>query len=97
MRLVVFFAVYLFFTGAVFASQGESAIGCAELLQKRCQSCHYLSRVCIKVGKYSKRRWKATLKRMVKRRGATLNKEELKLLTECLALPSSEVKKECEK
>ena len=97
MRLVVFFAVWFFFSGTVFAAQTAPVNGCGELLQKRCQSCHYLSRVCIKVGKYSKRRWKATLKRMVKRRGATLNREELKLLTECLALPSADVKKECEK
>ncbi len=97
MRMVVFFAVWFFFSGTVFAAQPAPVNGCGELLQKRCQSCHYLNRVCTKVGKYSKRRWKATLKRMVKRRGAILDREEQKILTECLVLPSSDVKKECKK
>lgn len=96
MRLFIFFVLLLYFSGSAFA-QSESSPSCVELLQNRCQSCHYLNRVCQKVGEKSKRRWKATLKRMVKRRGATLNKEEQKFLLECLAAPAPDVKKECGK
>jgi len=63
----------------------------------RCQSCHYLDRVCGQIGEKSKRRWAATLKRMVKRRGADLNKEEQEFLLDCLLTPAPDIKKECKK
>jgi len=70
---------------------------CAEILQNRCQSCHYLARVCSQVGEKSKRRWKTTLKRMVNIHGAEVSAEELKSLLNCLATPTPDIKKECEK
>jgi len=80
-----------------FGVQAESKAGCAELLLNRCQSCHYLDRVCAQVGEKSKRRWDATIKRMVKRRGADLNKEEQPFLLDCLVAPAPDIKKECRK
>ncbi|MEA3469757.1 MAG: hypothetical protein U9R57_16255 [Thermodesulfobacteriota bacterium] len=96
MRLFVCLVVLFYFTGSACA-QSESSPNCVELLQTRCQSCHYLNRVCQKLEEKSKRRWKATLKRMVKRRGATLSKAEQTFLLDCLSEPAPEVKKECGK
>jgi hypothetical protein len=79
------------------AANAESKTGCAELLLNRCESCHYLERVCSQVGVKSERRWKATLKRMVKRRGVELNKDEQAFLLKCLSTPSPDIKKECGK
>lgn len=96
MRLSVLCVLLFFFTAPVFAESVPPS-ACLELLQDRCQKCHYLSRVCLEVGQKSKRRWAATLKRMVKRRGATLSKEEHKFLLDCLVPPDPAIKQECGK
>ncbi len=83
-----------FLTG-INTARAASEPDCAALLRNRCQSCHYLDRVCSQVSKKSKRNWKATLKRMVKRRGAELSKEEQVFLVNCLLLPAPDIKKEC--
>ncbi|MCF8055878.1 MAG: hypothetical protein K9K37_04465 [Desulfocapsa sp.] len=70
---------------------------CGELLLSRCEKCHYLERVCSQVGEKSKRRWKATLKRMVQRRGAELSGDEQEILLECLTAPNPVIVKECSK
>ena len=70
---------------------------CAELLITRCESCHYLERICGQVGKKSKRRWKTTLKRMVKRRGAQLNGDEQEILLRCLAGKDPAIVNACSK
>ena len=88
--------VLLYLTGPMLA-QAESKPECAELLLDRCESCHYLSRVCDQLGKKSKRRWRATMKRMVKRRGAELNKDEQVFLVDCLLAPAPDIEKECKK
>lgn len=77
--------------------KAESMPECAELLRNRCQSCHYLGRVCGQVGEKSKRHWRATMKRMVERRGAELNKEEQVFLVDCLLTPAPDIVKECKK
>jgi len=76
-------------------SESEKGSECRELLLNRCQSCHYLERICSKVGEKSKRGWKATLKRMVKRRGAELNAGEQVVLLECLHTSDPAILKEC--
>jgi predicted secreted protein len=96
MRLCIIATVLLYVIGPAVA-KSESMPGCVELLQERCQSCHYLGRVCRQVGEKSKRGWKATLKRMVKRHEAKISKEEQEFLLDCLAPPAPDVKKECEK
>lgn len=96
MKYWIVIVVLLYLAGPMFAV-AETKPECAELLRNRCQSCHYLSRVCAQVGKKSKRRWRATLKRMVTRRGAELTEEEQVFLLDCLVAPASDIVKECEK
>ena len=56
---------------------------CESLLVEQCGSCHYLSRVCHKLGKKSKGDWRRTVRRMV-RKGAVLSEADQKLLVQCL-------------
>lgn len=72
---------------------------CTELLQGRCETCHYLTRVCQKVEKDLTRKswfggtvgsWKRTIRNMV-RQGAKLDSDEERQLVECLASPAPEV------
>ena len=72
---------------------------CVHLLTKRCEVCHYLTRVCQKVDKERNKKswfggsegtWKRTIKNMVKQ-GAQLNDAEEKSLIECLSKPTTEV------
>ena len=90
----VFVILLCFFAGPVFAAS-EPKSECRELLLNKCQGCHYLERVCNQMGKKSERRWKATLKRMVKRRGAELRMDEQISLVECLSTPDPGILKEC--
>ncbi len=78
-------------------AETESIPDCAELLRNRCQSCHYLERVCSQVGEKPNRRWKTILKRMVKVHGAEVSAEEQEFLLHCLSTPAPDIKKECEK
>lgn len=67
---------------------------CETLLVEQCSTCHYLTRVCQKVGKKSKGDWRRSVKRMV-RKGAVLSKTEQKLLVECLHKEEEGVRKAC--
>ena len=76
---------------------------CTQLLTKRCETCHYMTRVCQKVDKERNKKswfggsagtWKRTIKNMVKQ-GAQLNKAEENILVECLSKPSPEVLSLC--
>lgn len=76
---------------------------CIQLLTTRCETCHYLTRVCQKVDKEQNKKswfggaagtWKRTIKNMVKQ-GAKLNKEEENILVECLSKPTQEVLNVC--
>ena len=96
MRLFFVGVIVIWSSGIAWAQTDEKP-DCVELLQARCQECHYLERVCKQVGEHSKRRWKATLKRMVKRRGAEVTDEESKMLLDCLTAPAPGIKKECGK
>ena len=72
-----------------------AAEDCTTLLTGRCETCHYLTRVCDKVaenkGKWS---WKRTVKNMV-RQGAKLTAAEQDILVTCLSEPAPEVVKLC--
>ena len=94
MKIVLFFILYGFVAGPSLAV-AESANGCFSLLEKRCQKCHYLPRICNGLNKKSKGRWNSTLKRMVKRRGAELAEGEQEFLLHCLAAPAADVKEGC--
>lgn len=82
------------------SSAGES---CTELLQNRCEVCHYITRVCDRVKKDRTRSswfggtagsWKRIIKNMV-RQGAKLDSDEEKQLVECLSTPAPEVSDIC--
>ena len=57
---------------------------CEQLINERCDQCHYKTRICQVLGTKSKWGWKRTMKRMVQY-GARINKEETDYLTDCLA------------
>ena len=66
-------------TGQILAKEEQ----CAPLIDSKCTTCHYKSRICKKLGKKNKRKWKRTIKNML-RHGATISKDEQKTLLECL-------------
>jgi hypothetical protein len=67
---------------------------CATLLLTKCVSCHYLTRVCYRVGKKSRRSWQRTLNAMV-RHGARLTEAQQDTLLACLSDAGPEVEKTC--
>lgn len=79
----------------ILCKRAKAAETCSTLLTSRCESCHYLTRVCEKVadnkGKWS---WKRTVKNMV-RQGAKLNQAEQDIMVACLSEPAPEVKELC--
>ena len=91
-----FFTILLFLCFAVTAiAETPAENNCVELLQSRCQACHYLDRVCKEAGERSKRGWKKTITRMVNRRGAEITADEQKILLDCLRAPASDIREEC--
>lgn len=67
---------------------------CESLLVEQCSTCHYLTRICQKIGEKSKGDWRRSVKRMV-RKGAVLSQAEQKLLVECLHKKEEGAKKAC--
>jgi len=68
-----------------------AAEDCTTLLTGRCETCHYLTRVCDKVGENKgKWFWKRTVKNMVML-GAKLNPAEQEALLNCLHEATPEV------
>lgn len=56
---------------------------CVSLLTVKCKECHSAERICEKLGKKSKSRWKRTVARMVER-GAKVSADESTTVLECL-------------
>jgi hypothetical protein len=56
---------------------------CLELLEQKCTSCHYNTRICKKLGKKNTRAWKSTVKRML-RYGLKMDKQEQEKSVDCL-------------
>jgi hypothetical protein len=96
MRLC-FVIVILICSAGIAGAQTDEKPKCLELLQSNCQECHYLDRVCKQVGERSKRGWKKTFKRMIKKRGAEITDGDKSMLLDCLAAPAPDIKKECGK
>lgn len=69
----------LLFLGAASAG-GEQ---CADLINTRCQVCHYKSRICQVLGKKSTGQWTRTVENMI-RYGAKLSDTEKNNLIDCL-------------
>ena len=61
---------------------GDSS-SCPNLIEFRCTSCHYETRICQALGKKRKREWKSTINRMVGH-GAVISREERQILADCL-------------
>lgn len=87
----------------LFSNPAIGQEACTQLLTKRCEVCHYMTRVCEKVDRERNKKswfggssgtWKRTINNMVKQ-GAQLNKAEEDVLIECLSKPSSEVLSLC--
>jgi hypothetical protein len=73
---------YILFISFSVAGAVES---CGSLMQSRCLSCHFETRICQKLRKNKgKRSWKRTVKSMV-RHGAELTSDEQKTLVLCFA------------
>ena len=63
----------------------QSAAGdCRTIIDSKCVKCHYKTRVCDALGTKSKRKWKRSIKFMVKQ-GAELSKDDQLALVECLS------------
>jgi len=56
---------------------------CAGLINRRCQECHYKTRICQALGKKTKAEWKSTVKNMI-RQGAKLYEAEIGAIIDCL-------------
>ena len=80
---------------ALFWAANAGADQCSDLIVEKCTACHQISRVCKKVGKKSKSRWKRTLKRMV-RHGTEMSKEESGAILTCLLEAKAGVRAMCE-
>ena len=56
---------------------------CQAMINAKCVKCHYKTRICDALGTKSKRKWKRTIKFMVKQ-GAQLSKDDQETIVECL-------------
>ena len=57
---------------------------CRTMIDTKCVKCHYKTRICDVLGTKSKRKWKRTIKFMVKQ-GAEISKDDQVALVECLS------------
>ncbi len=56
---------------------------CVEKIQDKCTTCHYPTRICLKIGKNSLRDWEVTVKRML-RYGLQLPDGKMDEMLDCL-------------
>ncbi len=78
--VLILLAGALFLTPTLPVLAGQD---CAELLERNCTSCHYNTRICNKIGKKNKRKWKVTVKRM-QRYGLKIDKATQNKTIDCL-------------
>ena len=72
-----------------------AAQNCIDLLEKNCTGCHYNTRICNKIGKKNKRKWKSSVKRML-RYGLKIDKKAQSSIVDCLvSLEKKEDSKFC--
>ncbi len=87
---VLFFLVSTFFLVVSQASAGQKS---AELVQKRCQGCHSLSRTCGELGA-DQESWRQTITNMADYAPA-ITKKDQKALIKCLAKQKKDVVELC--
>jgi len=89
--------------GLFFSTPAFSQENCKQLLLSRCETCHYITRVCQKVEKEMSKKywfggpegtWKRTIQNMVKQ-GAVLSDAEEETLVQCLSKPADDVLELC--
>jgi hypothetical protein len=66
---------------------------CGELLKKKCQSCHSLTRTCVELGR-DKESWQYSIAKMAAYSAAISDKDQKTLVT-CLAKQKKDVKALC--
>ena len=80
--------VFLFLAACSSASdvslETPSDLTCSKIVDAKCVKCHYKTRICDALGTKSVRKWKQTIKFMVKQ-GALLNEDEQNKVVACLS------------
>ena len=83
--LVVIFSVLVNgCNGATKVEVPPSEAVCSAIVDAKCVKCHYKTRICDALGTKSVRKWKKTLKFMVKQ-GAQLSQDEQSKVLACLS------------
>lgn len=93
-RVLVLLALIVTVQASLTCVNASAKERCETLLDTKCTSCHYLTRVCQVLGKKSKRSWKRSIKNMI-RYGTKLTSEEQKILLDCLSTAPPRDKKIC--
>jgi len=92
---IICFAAIMFLISLIMLSKSSRASDdCALILTTKCNLCHNLGRICRKLGKKSKSRWRSAINRMVEH-GAALSDTQKIELTICLYEQSDNVKAAC--
>ncbi len=81
---LLFLLLAPFAVGTAAGTEGGDNDACAVLLNTKCETCHYKTRICQKLGKKTKRGWRVTIKRMV-RHGLKISDDEHDILVDCLS------------
>ncbi|MDG4475496.1 hypothetical protein [Thiovibrio frasassiensis] len=83
MKPFALLALLLLFSLGATTAAFAGGTQCTELLNSRCQVCHYKSRICQRLGQKSKGEWKRSIGNMM-RYGAKITEAEGKILAQCL-------------
>ena len=82
--VVIFFVLVNGCNGATKVDTPPSEAVCSAIVDAKCVTCHYKTRICDALGTKSVRKWKKTMKFMVKA-GAQLSQDEQNKLVACLS------------
>ena len=82
--MLIFFVLVNGCNGATKVETPPSEAVCSAIVDAKCVKCHYKTRICDALGTKSVRKWKKTLKFMVKQ-GAQLSQDEQSKVLACLS------------
>jgi hypothetical protein len=82
--VVIIFGYVSGCNGATKVETPPSEAVCTAIVDAKCVKCHYKTRICDALGTKSVRKWKKTMKFMVKA-GAQLSQDEQNKLVACLS------------
>ena len=80
----IFFVLVNGCNGASKVETPPSEAVCSAIVDAKCVGCHYKTRICDALGTKSVRKWKKTMRFMVKA-GAQLSQDELNKVVACLS------------